>query len=67
MFSGVLPIGQGLIISVGSLLMGIQMVNAFALVATSTLIEPCYLAIIYALATALSHVGRVLATLLAML
>ena len=67
MLSGVLSIGQGLIVSVGSLLLGVQAVNAPAFIATSMLIGPCYLAIIYALAAALSHVGRALAILLVVL
>lgn len=67
MLSGVLSVGQGLIVSVGSLLMGVQAVNVPAFIATSMLIGPCYLAIIYALAAALSHVGRALAILLVVL
>nr|WP_076389233.1 YhgE/Pip domain-containing protein [Vaginimicrobium propionicum] len=67
MLSGVLSIGQGLIVSVGSLLLGVQAVNAPAFIATAMLIGPCYLAIIYALAAALSHVGRALAILLVVL
>lgn len=67
MLSGALSIGQGLIVSAGSLLLGVQAVNAPAFIATSMLIGPCYLAIIYALAAALSHVGRALAILLVVL
>lgn len=67
MLSGALSVGQGLIVSVGSLLLGVQAVNAPAFIATSMLIGPCYLAIIYALAAALSHVGRALAILLVVL
>ena len=67
MLSGVLSIGQGLIVSVGSLLLGVQAANIPAFIATSMLIGPCYLAIIYALAAAFSHVGRALAILLVVL
>lgn len=67
MLSGVVSIGQGLIVSVGSLLMGVQAVSAPAFIAASMLIGPCYLAIIYALAAAFSHVGRALAILLVVL
>ncbi len=67
MLSGVLSIGQGLIVSVGSLLLGVKAANAPAFIATSMLIGPCYLAIIYALAAAFSHVGRALAILLVVL
>ncbi|WP_307738504.1 YhgE/Pip family protein, partial [uncultured Varibaculum sp.] len=67
MLSGALSIGQGLIVSVGSLLLGVKAANAPAFIATSMLIGPCYLAIIYALAAAFSHVGRALAILLVVL
>lgn len=67
LLSGVLSIGQGLIVSVGSLLMGVQAVSVPAFIATSMLIGPCYLAIVYALAAAFSHVGRALAILLVVL
>ena len=67
MLSGALSIGQGLIVSVGSLLLGVKVANAPAFIATSMLIGPCYLAIIYALAAAFSHVGRALAILLVVL
>ncbi len=67
MLSSVVSIGQGLIVSVGSLLMGVQAVSAPAFIAASMLIGPCYLAIIYALAAAFSHVGRALAILLVVL
>ncbi|MFR2393820.1 MAG: YhgE/Pip family protein [Varibaculum cambriense] len=67
MLSGALSIGQGLIVSVGSLLLGVKAASAPAFIATSMLIGPCYLAIIYALAAAFSHVGRALAILLVVL
>lgn len=67
MLSGALSIGQGLIVSVGSLLLGVKAANAPAFIVTSMLIGPCYLAIIYALAAAFSHVGRALAILLVVL
>ena len=67
MLSGVLSIGQGLIVSVGSLLLGVQAASAPAFIATSMLVGPCYLAIIYALAAAFSHVGRAMAILLVVL
>ena len=59
--------GQGLIVSVGSLMIGVQTANALAFIATATLIGPIYFSIIYALAAALSHVGRALAILLVVL
>lgn len=67
MLSGALSMGQGLIVSVGSLMIGVQTANALAFIATATLIGPIYFSIIYALAAALSHVGRALAILLVVL
>lgn len=59
--------GQGIIVSAGSLLMGVQAVNPFAFIATATVIGLCYLSIIYALVTAFSHIGRALAIVLVVL
>lgn len=67
MLSGALSMGQGLIVSVGSLMIGVQTASVPAFIATATLIGPTYFAIIYALAAALSHVGRALAILLVVL
>lgn len=67
MLSGILSVGQGLIVSVGSLLLGVQTANAPAFIATAMIISPCYFGIVYALAAALSHVGRALAILLVVL
>ncbi|EPD29506.1 YhgE/Pip domain-containing protein [Gleimia europaea] len=67
MLSGALSMAQGLIVSVGSLMIGVQTANVLAFIATATLIGPIYFAIIYALAAALSHVGRALAILLVVL
>lgn len=67
MLSGALSMGQGLIVSIGSLLLGVQAVSAPAFIATAVLIGPCYLGITYALAAAFSHVGRALAILLVVL
>lgn len=67
MLSGALSMAQGLIVSVGSLIIGVQTANVLAFIATATLIGPIYFAIIYALAAALSHVGRALAILLVVL
>ena len=64
---GRLAMAQGLIVSIGSLLIGVQPANPAAFVATAAIIGPCYLAIIYALAAALSHVGRTLAVVLIVL
>ncbi|MCI5825310.1 MAG: YhgE/Pip domain-containing protein [Arcanobacterium sp.] len=55
---------QGFIVSVGSLLIGVQAANPLAIVATAVLLAPLYLAIIYALAASLSYVGRILAVVL---
>ncbi|MDD7542147.1 MAG: YhgE/Pip domain-containing protein [Mobiluncus porci] len=55
---------QGLIVSVGALAIGVQVVNPAAFIITAATLAPLYLAIIYALAAALSYVGRTLAVVL---
>ncbi|WBT09010.1 YhgE/Pip domain-containing protein [Corynebacterium sp. SCR221107] len=63
----VLAIAQAIIVSVGTLLIGVQTVNAFAFVATAVVIGLSYFAIIYALAAAFGHVGRAIAVVLVVL
>lgn len=67
MLSGVLSMAQGLIVSVGSLLIGVQVASVPAFILTPMIIGPCYFAITYGLAAAFSHVGRALAILLVVL
>ncbi len=55
---------QGVIVSVGNLIIGIQTVSAVAFVATSVLVALAYVSIVYALCVAFGHVGRGLAVLL---
>lgn len=55
---------QGLLVTVGNLLLGVQTVNAVAFVATGMLIGLSYLSIIYALSVALTHVGKGLCVVL---
>lgn len=49
---------QGLLVTVGNLVIGVQHVNAVAFVATGMLIAPAYLSIIYALSVSFSHIGK---------
>lgn len=60
----VMAMVQAVIVTVGDLAVGVQTVNPVAFVATGTLIALAYLSIIYALSTALGHVGRGLAVVL---
>ncbi|MDD7384921.1 MAG: YhgE/Pip family protein [Actinomycetaceae bacterium] len=67
MLLAALSVGQGIIVSVGTLLIGIKPENPVALIVAAALIGPCYLAIIYGLSAALNHIGRVIAVVLAVL
>lgn len=60
----VLSVFQALFIAGGSLLIGVQTVNAPAFLGTSVLIGLAYLSIIYALAVAFGYVGKGLAVVL---
>lgn len=61
---GTLAIGQALIVSVGNLIIGVQVVNVAAYVGTTVLIALAYVSIIYALCVSFGHVGRGLCVLL---
>ncbi|MEY8565784.1 YhgE/Pip domain-containing protein [Corynebacteriaceae bacterium 7-707] len=63
----VLSTFQGLVVSVGNMVMGVQSVNPVAFVATCVVIALCYLSIIYALISALGNIGRIIAVVLAFL
>ncbi|MDO5034238.1 MAG: YhgE/Pip domain-containing protein, partial [Actinomycetaceae bacterium] len=62
-----LSMAQGLIVSIGSLLIGVETASPLAFIATAVIIGPFYLAFTYGLAAAFSHVGRALAILLIIL
>jgi putative membrane protein len=62
-----LAVGQGIIVSVGNLVIGVQTVNPFAFVGTAVLTGLAYLTIIYGLISAFGHVGRGIAVVLAFL
>lgn len=55
---------QALLVSVGNIVIGVQMANAFAYVATSIFVGFVYLAVIYALAVSFGYVGKGAAILL---
>lgn len=55
---------QGVVVTVGNLLIGVQAVNPFIYVGTGVLIGMAYLSIIYALISAFGHFGRFLAVVL---
>ncbi|MGJ0183777.1 YhgE/Pip domain-containing protein [Corynebacterium glyciniphilum] len=63
----VLSTCQGVVVSVGNMIMGVQSVNPVAFVATCVAIGLCYLSIVYALISALGNIGRVIAVVLAFL
>ncbi|MDO5049429.1 MAG: YhgE/Pip domain-containing protein [Actinomycetaceae bacterium] len=67
MLGAMLSMAQGLIVSIGSLLIGVETASAPAFIATAVIIGPLYLAFTYGLAAAFSHVGRALAVLLIVL
>lgn len=55
---------QALLVSVGNVIIGVQMVNALAFVATSVFIGFVYMALIYSLAVSFGYVGKGLIILL---
>lgn len=59
-----LAVGQALVASIGTLIIGVQTVSAVAFVGTTVLIALVYMSIIYALCVAFGHVGRGLCILL---
>ncbi|MDN6510662.1 MAG: YhgE/Pip domain-containing protein [Corynebacterium sp.] len=63
----VLAACQGVVVAVGNLVIGVQTVNPVVFVGTCVLIGLCYLSIIYGLVSALGHIGRVIAVVLAFL
>ncbi|HIW90820.1 MAG TPA: YhgE/Pip domain-containing protein [Candidatus Corynebacterium avicola] len=67
MLLAVLGLGQGLVVSVGDLLLGVQTANTFAFIGTSMLTGLAYLSIVYGLVATLGHVGRIIAVVLAFL
>ena len=64
MLMALLVLVQAVIVTVGDLAIGVQTVSPVGFVATGMLISLAYLSIIYALSTALGHVGRGLAVVL---
>ncbi|MDN6707380.1 YhgE/Pip domain-containing protein [Corynebacterium glyciniphilum] len=63
----VLSTCQGVVVSVGNLVIGVQTVNPVAFIATCVAIGLCYLSIVYALISALGNIGRGIAVVLAFL
>lgn len=55
---------QGLLVTAGDLVLGVQHVNAAAFMATGVVIALTYLSIIYALSVSFSHIGRGLCVVL---
>lgn len=55
---------QGLLVTAGDLVIGVQHVNAAAFMATGVLIALSYLSIIYALSVSFSHIGKGLCVIL---
>jgi len=53
-----LAILQALLVSIGNIVIGVQMANAFAFVGTSVFVGLVYLSIIYALAVSFGYVGK---------
>ena len=62
---GLLAVGQGLVVAVGDLLLGVQTVNAPVFVLSCVIIGQAYLAIVYGLVSALGNMGTVIAVVLA--
>ncbi|KAB3523085.1 hypothetical protein GC425_02910 [Corynebacterium sp. zg254] len=60
-------IAQAVVVTVGSLVIGVNTVNAPMFVLTGVLVGLAYLSIIYALSSALGHLGRGLAIMLVIL
>lgn len=54
----VLNVLQALLVSIGNIVIGVQMANAAAFVATSVFVGFVYLAIIYALAVSFGYIGK---------
>lgn len=65
MLLGLLAVGQGLVVSLGDLLIGVQTVNPLAFVLSCVLIGQAYLAVVFGLVSALGNMGRVIAVVLA--
>src|SRR5699024_12603721 len=55
---------QAIIVAAGTLIIGVQTVNALAFIGTAVLVGLAYLSIIYALASTLGLVGKFIAVLL---
>ncbi|WP_334143949.1 YhgE/Pip domain-containing protein [Corynebacterium nuruki] len=62
-----LAVGQGLIVGIGDLLIGVETVNPAAFVGTVVLTGLAYLGIVYGLVSAFGHIGRGIAVVLAFL
>ncbi len=62
---GALSVVQSVVVTVGDLVLGVQNVNPFAFTGTGVLTGLAYLTIIYALVSALGHIGRGIALALA--
>lgn len=60
----VLGVLQALIVCIGNLVIGVQVVSASAFIGTGVLISLAYVSIVYALCVAFGHVGRGLCILL---
>lgn len=60
----VISASQGLLVTVGNLVLGVQTVNPVAFVVTGMVTGLSYLSIIYALSVALTHVGKGLCVVL---
>ncbi len=65
MLLGALSVAQSVVVTVGDLVLGVQNVNPFAFIGTGVLTGLAYLTIIYALVSALGHIGRGIAVALA--
>jgi putative membrane protein len=62
-----LAVGQGLIVGIGDLVIGVETVNPVAFVGTVVLTGLAYLGIVYGLVSAFGHIGRGIAVVLAFL
>lgn len=60
----ILAVAQGLTVTIGDLIIGVQTINAFAFVATGVITALVFLSIMYALSTVFMHVGKALCILL---
>lgn len=66
LFLSIIAMAQGLVCTIGDLLLGVQTVSKPMFVLTGVIISLCYLSITYALSTTFMHVGKGLVVALVM-